>query len=199
MHHTATPCRAPLPTLWLLLGLSLMVLGLLPRPGHAQESGLAIVEAGSTLVDGQHQVHAIIDYRLSREALDALQNGVPLTFEVVVVLSQSRRWWFDGEVVTRRQVSRLSYDPLAQTYVVRETGSGEQRSFTTLYAALKALGQVEGLALVEDSRLEAGTSYEAGIRAALDQERLPGPLRLLAFWQEGLNLESEWFRWTLVR
>jgi hypothetical protein len=197
VHHTRTPCRTPLPTLLLVLGL--LALALLPRPGDAQESGLAIVAAGSTLVEGQHRVDAVIDYRLSRQALEALQNGVPLTFEVVVVLSQARRWWFDSEVVTRRQVSRLSYDPLAQTYVVRDTRSGEQRSFTTLYAALKALGRVEGLLLVEDSRLEAGVTYEAGIRAALDQERLPGPLRLLAFWEEGLNLESGWFRWTLVR
>jgi hypothetical protein len=197
VHYTRTSCRTPLPTLLLVLGLLALVL--LPRPGDAQESGLAIVAAGSTLVEGQHRVDAVIDYRLSRQALEALQNGVALTFEVVVVLSQVRRWWFDGEVVTRRQVSRLSYDPLAQTYVLRDTRSGEQRSFTTLYAALKALGRVEGLLLVEDSRLEAGVAYEAGIRAALDQERLPGPLRLLAFWEEGLNLESEWFRWTLVR
>jgi len=31
----------------------------------------------------------------------------------------------------------------------------------------------------------------------LDQNTLPGPLRLLAFWSSGFRLESDWYVWIL--
>jgi len=36
------------------------------------------------------------------------------------------------------------------------------------------------------------------VRAVLDTERLPGPLRLLAFWRRDWSLGSEWYRWPLA-
>jgi len=31
----------------------------------------------------------------------------------------------------------------------------------------------------------------------LDQQQLPGPLRMLAFWDDDFTLESDWYRWSL--
>ena len=177
--------------------------GLAGAAVRAQESGLSIEEAGSELVDGEYRVHARIDYRLSREALEALQHGVPLTFEVEASLVQRRNWLPNDEIAEGRRVSQLSYDALTRTYVVRNSGAkrGEvtQESFNSLYAALNALGRVADLPLVNESRLDEDAEYEAALRAGLDQQRLPGPLRIISFWRDGLTLESDWYRWTLAR
>lgn len=163
----------------------------------AEDSGLDIRRARTTLVDGVWHLSARIKYRLSRNALDALQNGIPLTFELQGEVTRERLWLPDDVIARVHQNFELSWQPLSLSYVVRNRNSGVQRSYTTLYAALSELGRLADIPLVEATRLDAGTSYRVGLRAVLDQQQLPGPLRLLAFWDGGFTLESDWYRWRL--
>ena len=140
---------------------------------------------------------ARIDYHLTEKALDALNNGVPLTFTVDISISRERRWWLDPEVVRVKRDRQLSYEPLTKRYLVNYPESGEQSSHGTLFGALNALGRVQSLAIVEASRLTKGETYDVALRAVLDQQTLPGPLRVLAFWGGGFSLESDWYEWTL--
>lgn len=183
-HRLSLPVR-------LLLALCCFTL-LLTRVS-AQEIGLEVREARTRLADGVWYVSARIDYRLSREVLDALQNGVSLTFELQAELNELRRWLPDSEVATLRQSYQLSWQPLSQGYLVRNTNTGDQQSFSTLYAALRAIGRVSDLPLIDASLLDPEGRYEVQLRALLDQEGLPGPLRLIAFWDDGFSLESEWY------
>lgn len=171
---------------------------LAPAPGRAQQqSGVEVRSAQATLRDGQWLVSARIDYRFSREVIEALRNGITITFGLEIELAEQRRWWLNSTVVRIRQESQLYYEPLSDGYVIRNTGTGEQQTFTALYAAVRALGRISDLPLVADSELDPEARYEVAIRAALDQEDLPGPLRLLAFWSSGLDLASSWYRWPL--
>jgi hypothetical protein len=163
----------------------------------AQESGVEVRSAQAVLRDGVWLVSARIDYRLSREVMEALRSGVTITFGLEVELSELRRWWLDAGVVSIRQEAQLSYEPLSDGYVVRNLTTGQQQSFTAIYAAVRALGRVSDLPLIEDAQLDPAGRYEVALRAALDQEDLPGPLRLLAFWNSDLGLESSWYRWPL--
>ena len=165
--------------------------------GAQQQSGVEVRNAQATLRDGLWLVSGRIDYRFSREVTEALRNGVTITFGLEIELVEPRRWWLDSTVVRIRQESTLSYEPLSDGYVVRNTRTGEQQTFTALYAAVRALGRISDLPLVADADLDPEASYEVAMRAALDQEALPGPLRLLAFWSSGLDLESDWYRWPL--
>lgn len=185
------------PVSWLLLLLVSAAL-LLAAPGvRAQEGGFEVRNAATVLQDGVYYLSARIDYRLSHKAYDALQNGIGLTFQLEVELHRQRDWMPDSEVATLRQQYRLSYEPLARSYMVRNLNSGDQQSYSTLYAALSALGRVNSLPLIDASLLEPNAPYVASLRAVLDPQALPGPLRMLAFWDKGLTLESDWYRWTL--
>jgi len=161
------------------------------------EGSFEVRNASSRLVNGVYYASARIEYRLSAQAIEALENGVPLTIELQVELSKVRRFWMDATVATLTQSYQLSYQPLSESYVVRNLNSGEQRAFTTLFAALSDMGRVSDLPLIDAALLEAGQTYRVWLRAVLDQRTLPGPLRLLAFWRDGLSLESEWYEWTL--
>lgn len=171
----------------------------LPVAAVAQgvEGSFEVRNASSRLADGVWYASARVEYRLSGQAIEALENGVPLTIEMQFEISKLRRFWFNASVASLRQSYQLSYQPLSQAWVVRNLNSGEQRSFTTLFAALSDMGRVSDLPLIDAALLEPGETYYGWLRVVLDQETLPGPLRLLAFWRDGLRLESEWYRWTL--
>jgi hypothetical protein len=168
-----------------------------PAARAQQESGVEVRSALATLRDGQWLVSGRVDYRFSRDVIEALRNGVTITFGLEIELAEERRWWPDAMVARIRQESQLAYDPLSDGYVVRNLATGEQQTFTAIYAAVRALGRISDLPLVADADLDPDRRYEVAMRAALDQEELPGPLRFLAFWSSGLDLESEWYRWPL--
>ena len=165
---------------------------------HAQETGLEIRNASTRLDNGVWYLGARIDYRLNRATLDALQSGIPLTFELQVEVDRRRNWLPDEDVASLRQYFELSWQPLARSYLVRNKNSGDQRMHTTLYAALNDLGRIRALPLIDAAIIDEGEEYEVSLRAVLDQQQLPGPLRMLAFWDDGFTLESEWYRWTLL-
>jgi hypothetical protein len=80
---------------------------------------------------------------------------------------------------------------------VRNTNSGDQASFGSLSAALDYIGRIERLPLIDTAVLDDDRGYDVRLRASLDQEQFPGPLRLLAFWRRDWSIASEWYRWPL--
>jgi len=164
---------------------------------QAQDAGVEIRNASTRLEAGVWYLSAQINYRLNRDTLDALQSGIPLTFELQVELTEDRRWLPDADVASLRQDYELSWQPLSRGYLVRNKNSGDQRAHTTLFAALNDLGRVTALPLIDAALIDADGDYEVSLRAALDQQQLPGPLRMLAFWDDDFTLESDWYRWSL--
>lgn len=153
--------------------------------------------AGSRLADGVYVVTARLDYRLSDEALEALDSGLTLTIQLQIELVRQRRFRPDSLIATLKQDYQLSYQPLSERYLVRNLNSGEQKSHATLFSALNDMGRIVELPVIDAALLDPEGRYWIRLRAVLDQNTLPGPLRLLAFWSEGFRLESDWYRWTL--
>ena len=155
-----------------------------------------IRSASSRLTDGVWFASANIDYRLSDDALEALQNGVALTIKLQIEVTRVRRFWTDAQVASLQQAYLLRYQPLSERYVVRNLNSGDHKSFATLFSALNEMGRIVDLPIIDASVL-SDARYEISMRAVLDQDTLPGPLRLIAFWGEGFRLVSDWYTWTL--
>lgn len=178
--------------------------GLLAVTGRAQESiereGYFEVRSAETaLVNGVHQLDARLQLVLSSEALDALNSGVPLTIELQMQVIRVRRFYvdaLDAELAVRFE---LEYRPLSQRYIVRNINSGHQDSFATLYSALNNLGRITELPIIDDALLAPNKPYRIRVRAMLQTQQYPAPLRLLFFWRSQWQLQSEWFEWTLER
>jgi hypothetical protein len=156
-----------------------------------------IRNATSRLADGVYFATALIDYRFSDEALEALDNGVVLTIRVRIELMRVRRFWLDGTVAELNQDYRIGYQPLSERYVVTNVNSGEQLSFATLFSALNNIGRIVDLPIIDAALLESDGRYEISMKAVLDQNTLPGPLRMLNFWGSGFRLESNRYVWNL--
>jgi hypothetical protein len=153
--------------------------------------------AMAELRGGVYFLNAVISYRLSTEARDALHSGVPLGIRLDMEIIHPRRWWFDNENSALRQLYQLEYHALSERYIVLNVNSGDQASFGSLFAALEYLGRVERLPLIDTAVLDDGRGYYLRLRAVLDEEQFPGPLRLLAFWRRDWSIASEWYRWPL--
>lgn len=163
----------------------------------AQDGAFEVRSASSRLYDGVFFATARIDYRLSDDALEALDSGVALTVQLQIEVRRARRFWLDAEVATLRQDYALSFQPLSDRYVVKNINSGEQDSFATLFSALNNMGRIVDLPIIDASLLNPDAKYEIALRAVLDQNTLPGPLRLIAFWSRGFRLASDWYVWPL--
>ena len=126
-----------------------------------------------------------------------MHSGVPLGIRLDMEIVHPRRWWFDNDNSTLQQLYQLEYHALSERYIVLNVNSGDQASFGTLFAALESLGRVERLPLIDTAVLDDDRGYYVRIRAVLDEEQFPGPLRLLAFWRRDWSIASEWYRWPL--
>ena len=181
-----------------LAGLAILLLILAGVAGAQERPGrFEVRSASSSLREGVYFLEARVEYRLSSEAREALDAGVPLTIELEMMVIRHRRIWPDVEVATLRQGYRLEYHALSQRYIVRNLNSGEQGTFATLFSALNFLGRISQLPLIDAALLEPGNRYDGRMRALLSKEDIPGPLQLIAFWRRGWSLESEWFRWRI--
>ena len=182
----------------------LVVLAAILQPALAQDgierAGYFEVRSASTRqVGGVHTLDARLQLVLSSEALEALSSGVPLVIELQLQLIRDRRFWWDDAEADLAVRFELEYRPLSQRYIVRNTNSGDQESFATLYSALNNLGRVQGLPVIDDALLEPGDDYRIRLRAMLQTQQYPAPLRLLFFWRSEWQLQSEWYEWLLER
>jgi hypothetical protein len=123
--------------------------------------------------------------------------GVPLTIRLDVEVVSPRRFWFDNEQASLDQRYELTYRAVSERFLVRNVNSGEQESFPTLPEALRYLGRVENLPVIDADLLRPGERYDLRLRTVLDIEKFPGPLRLLAFWRRDWSLGSDWVEWRL--
>ena len=120
-----------------------------------------------------------------------------MTFELQIELTRSRRFWVDPEIAKLVQTDELQYHALSERYIVKNLNCGGQNTFATLFSALSVIGRVVELPIIDAALLDPDATYNIRIRAVLDQNRLPGPLRLFALWQDGFKLESDWYGWSL--
>lgn len=180
-----------------LLACALMVAALpLPAPAQEEEApAFRVVRGAVTMDDEVVYLDARMDLDLSDEAKRALESGVPLTIELEITVTRPRWWWFDADVASLIQRYRLRFHALSRRYVLTLLNSGESRSYNSRRALLARLGRVEALPLIDRGLLEPGESYVVALRARLDLDALPRPLRAGAYVSPQWRLVSEWFTW----
>jgi hypothetical protein len=180
--------------LWLLC-LSLLVLSNFAFGA----AGFVVSRAVTQLRDGQYFLDAQVDYRFSETALEALDNGVPLTLEVRVQVRREGAWIWEESLTDKRFLYVIRYQPLSELYRVARLPKGSERSFVTRAAAVDALGEIEDLPLLAAARVDPDEVYMIRVKVSLDVEALPLPLRPVAYLKPSWKLSSGWTQWPLAR
>ena len=159
--------------------------------------GVLEVRSAYVNVDsGVFLLHARIEYPNNPLIRDALRDGITLSFDLDTRVERNRRFWFDAEVVALTLRRELAYHAVSERYVVRDSRSGDQQSYSTLEEALKQLGTVDGWPILVEPQLDGG-QYQVSVRAGVRRGRLPSSLRALMFWTDDWHRTSEWYSWSL--
>lgn len=174
-------------------------------PGAVRADPLdGVLEVRSAYVNieqGVFQLFARIAYPVNEDIRAALKDGLMLSFDLDVVVSRERRFWFDETVAEYTLKRELLYHAVSDKYVTRdvEPGSSDQHSYATLEEALEALGTVEAWPFLLPQQLSSNRDYRVALRAGVRRGHLPDSLRVLMFWTDDWHRESEWFSWSLQR
>ncbi|MCB1741877.1 MAG: DUF4390 domain-containing protein [Gammaproteobacteria bacterium] len=200
----AGACRAPaagFPTsrTWLLMLLVTLCLPLAPAKVAAQlphstaeeARGFEVLDASVRLQDGIYVLDADVLFRLSASAREALSSGVPLNLYVDVRVMRSR-FVLDKEVFRTSVILRVETHPLSQQLVVTDSRSGSSETYASYGAMLEGIRHVRGIRLLAPNALAEGESHYAMVRASLDIEALPLPLRPLAWISPDWAHTSDW-------
>ncbi|MGA9854850.1 MAG: DUF4390 domain-containing protein [Gammaproteobacteria bacterium] len=162
------------------------------------QGGFVIRTAYTELLNGVYYLNADVDLDMSQDALNALENGVPLTVEWQIEVIKHRSFMWNKTVATLTERFQISYHPLTRRFIIKNLNSGEQQTFISYRDAITNLGQVNDLPVIDASLLEAHTRYTIRMRAVLDITDFPGPLKLIASWFRGWDLTSDWYAWVLA-
>ncbi|MBS0394603.1 MAG: DUF4390 domain-containing protein, partial [Proteobacteria bacterium] len=144
-----------------------------------------------------YQLNATLDLALSRNAAQAVREGVPVVLELDLSVVRKRRYLPDVEVASLAQRWQLHYHALSERYLVNNLNSGQQTSYSSLDAALVALSDVHGLPAIDEALIEKGQHYEASLKAtAAIEGGLPAALKYIFFWVDWKR-STDWYTWTV--
>jgi hypothetical protein len=175
----------------------LLVLLLSSYSLSAQADGFQVRSVATELKDKVYLLNARIDYRLSNEVVEALQNGVPLIILLDIEVKRERHWWFDKTIAELQQGYLILYHALSETYIVNNLNSGAQKNFTSMNAALRSLGHIEDLPIIDTHLVKPDAKHYVELKTYLDIESLPAPMRPIAYLSPKWRLETDWYQWPL--
>ncbi len=141
-------------------------------------------------------LNAKIKYPLTPRVNEALDNGVPITFQQNIELIHSipvlgQFWQWKTTLWSAELRYELRYHALSKQYVMQSLDTQYQRNFPSLDSALSALGSINLLNLPPEY-LEDIDNITLQIRSGLDLYALPTPMRPGALISKKWQLTSPW-------
>jgi len=159
-----------------------------------------IVETAAINVNnGVYQVSAKVQYPKNKEIDNTLRDGVSLAYDIHVEVAEAKNYWFDNTVIsiTLRQV--LIFHAVSERYLVKNTTTGDQTSYSSLEDAIVFLGKIEAWPIMVSAQISEPGEYTVRLRASQYRRHLTGALRALLFWTNNWSRDSGWYSWPLIR
>jgi len=164
-----------------------------------QSGTFTVTEIHAEKGDESYLINARMAINLNSGPREALENGIPLVFELQIQTLEKHTWFWDIVVGEYKQARQVQLHALSRTYLVKDLATGAQRSYLKLDDALQAAGFLHNFPVLDYDRMKDGQPYAVRLRGNLDIEALPTPVRLLAYVSSAWDMDSEWYQWQLVR
>jgi hypothetical protein len=190
-------CKKPEVRTFLVLSI-IASLFLFPNSLYAELNDGFIVKNAELNADGREYIlNADLQFNFSKEALKALKHGIALQIDIEIQAKLSRKWLWDKTIRETVLSQKLEHQPLSEQYLVTDLNTGIKRHFQLMGHALEFMGTIIDHPFFELTSLKQGKTYIAQVRARLNTESLPTPLRLSAYIDADWQLSSPWFKWTI--
>lgn len=178
----------------ILVPVTILLLAFLLGP-WAHAAGIQVRHVTTALNYDVIDLSASLEFELSEEAIKALDNGVALDLVIEIEAVEQRRWLWNRTIAEHEERFRLERQALSKQYLV--THQQRSRSFLSLSEALQYIGTIQKYPLVETASLENDKKYEGRLRAWLDIESLPAPMRPAAHVSSQWQITSAWHEWPI--
>lgn len=153
------------------------------------------------VASGTLEVAGAFDLSLTPKVEEALAKGIPLEVVLEVRLYRERPWLWNARIDGWKVRREIRFHALSGQYLVRATEAGPEtpESYASLTNALRALGNLGELKLALTELPDPEHDYLVRVRASLDIEALPAPLRPVAYTSLDWHLDSGWSTWKVER
>lgn len=168
-------------------------------PTKLSARGITIENASITKDSTNYYFSGKIDCELSDESIEALQHGVALQILVDIKTQIERKWLWNKTINHSTIAYKIEFHPLTERYVLTELNRYQRQDFQYLTKAMDALGKIEEWPLIEKDMVDSENDYVVLVKARLDIEALPAPLRPMAFISKNWRLSSDWHQWELTQ
>ena len=135
----------------------------------------------------------LVNNGITEEMLQGLHNGIPIQFTFFVELNKKEKHWSDLQLTSLQFQHKLTYDTLQENYRLETNEKGPKTEiFPQLTNALKAMNEINGLQVLELSKLIPDSSYQLRIKAELYKKTLPLKLNYIVPFASWWDLETDW-------
>jgi Domain of unknown function (DUF4390) len=162
-----------------------------------QGAEIAIRHASTKQLDDGYALDARIEFSFDDDIRNALDHGVELNIDVFIEIRRERKWLWDPTIKKVRRSFALQNHPLSNNYIVRDVDSGDRHQFASLPDALRYIGTIGNLHVLNPDEIESDEKYEGFIKAELNVETLPAPLQPIAYVSGYWRTESSWYEWVV--
>jgi hypothetical protein len=185
--------QSKMPKIFLLFVLLFILNGAI----QANEYQAQVKHAILSLSENDVFLNADLAFHLSPQANEALQNGVPLFWNVKMKVQRMRNFWFDKTLLRKELHYRLQYHALLKMYRVKNENTGVVNSFSTLAAALNEMATVRDIWRNTFDNFSPDDNYVLAIKVFFEDEKLPLPLQTQVLANKQWQLSSDWTNWDL--
>jgi hypothetical protein len=176
----------------LFLFLSCCLLWSSPSPLQAAEATLSDIIVTNT----QEDLLVFFDIQgcFTREMEEAILNGIPTTFTIIIRLYKTRTFWFDGSISSLRLEHTIKFDSLKNEFrVTRSEDSDNELVFKDFEKAKKAMAEIRDIEVVPLKELQKKGQYQLRVKAELEKVRLPLYLHYVLFFVTLWDFETDWY------
>lgn len=136
---------------------------------------------------------ALLDTSGQQELEEALHSGIPMQFTFLVELIHIRKNWANEELSNLEFVHTLKYDTLKEQYQLQlDEQRNRSMTFAELAKAMDMMNEINGLKVVELSKLTPDNSYKLRMKASLYEKTLPMNLHYVIPFISLGNVETDW-------
>jgi hypothetical protein len=125
---------------------------------------------------------------------EAILNGIPTTFTIVIRLYRTRAVWLDASIASITLEHTIKYDSLKNEFrVTRSEEDNSELVVKDFEAAKKAMAEIRNIRVVSLKELQARGKYQLRVKAELEKVRLPLYLHYVLFFVSLWDFETDWY------
>jgi len=161
---------------------------------------IIIIEVTDYQADQQLLFDSQSQFRLPETLLEAIRNGISLTFQTEILFLEHQRFAgikYHRERMQIKYHTQLHYSAFSNRYTLINERNNKVQSFNSLDEALKTLGTLSAFPVLSLSELHPDQKYTLKLNIKLNRWRLPAPLVVNSLLDSDWQINSGWFETTI--